>query len=511
MNPILVTKDLDEIIFMKQHLAVCALIAALVSIGALRIGATPITILNPSFENDPLTPSKVTPPSDWTSDAPFRQPVLIGFVGTNHGYDVAPDGKNYLMIVGGHTESQTIDPKSYTPAVGDVLTLTVGLAQVGNPKLAGSIALTIDGTIVAHNSDSTTGVPKYPNFADAMVTYKITPEDLNKKVGVALIDPIAGVYPTSADNQLFDNVRLDMTPAAAAGALPPQVAANLASNAVAPVIKGPRKGFRVFTVGHSYHFMNYSFPDVLQDIARSGGFPDHEIVGIDCIFGSKVIQHWDVKDDNPDFTTKPALRAGAVDVLTLVGLFLPDEGIEKFAQLGFEHNPNIRVLVQEIWLPWDANKPHYWDPPLETRPATLDHNAATVEALNTQHQPYFQGMNDLISGINQKLGKQVVFAVPVGQAVIALRGKIIAGQAPGLKSQEELFADTLGHPQPPIQALTGYCYYAEIYKKNPVGLPVPSVLKQSKIPSEQLDGLNHLLQQLAWDAVTHHPLSGVTP
>jgi hypothetical protein len=40
-------------------------------------------------------------------------------------------------------------------------------------------------------------------------------------------------------------------------------------------------------------------------------------------------------------------------------------------------------------------------------------------------------------------------------------------------------------------------------------MTVPQVLAQAKLPVEELDGLNRLLQELAWDAVIHHPLSGV--
>jgi len=49
-----------------------------------------------------------------------------------------------------------------------------------------------------------------------------------------------------------------------------------------------------------------------------------------------------------------------------------------------------------------------------------------------------------------------------------------------------------------------------IYRKSPVGLPVPAVLTQSKVPAQEREKLNRLLQELAWDAVTHHPLSGVS-
>ena len=92
--------------------------------------------------------------------------------------------------------------------------------------------------------------------------------------------------------------------------------------------------------------------------------------------------------------------------------------------------------------------------------------------------------------------------------MIALREKIVAGKAPGLKMQSDLFTDALGHGTPPLKALVGYCNYAVIYRRSPVGLPVPDILKQAKL-GDQEEKLNRLLQELAWDAVLQHPLSGV--
>jgi len=88
--------------------------------------------------------------------------------------------------------------------------------------------------------------------------------------------------------------------------------------------------------------------------------------------------------------------------------------------------------------------------------------------------------------------------------------KDIAGRAPGIKTQEELFRDSWGHPTAAIMALAAYCHFSVIYHRSPVGLPVPSILTQSNIPAEDLPALNLLLQQLAWDAVVHHPMSGVS-
>lgn len=122
------------------------------------------------------------------------------------------------------------------------------------------------------------------------------------------------------------------------------------------------------------------------------------------------------------------------------------------------------------------------------------------------HARYFEEMDALVRAVNRKIGRPLVFVVPVGQAVIALREKILAGDAPGLRTQEDLFADPLGHPLAPLQALAAYAHFAVIYRRTPVGLPVPEVLQAARQADEPL---NRLLQDLAWKAVTRHPLSGV--
>jgi hypothetical protein len=97
--------------------------------------------------------------------------------------------------------------------------------------------------------------------------------------------------------------------------------------------------------------------------------------------------------------------------------------------------------------------------------------------------------------------------VPERQAVLELREKVNAGQAPVVKTQEELFTDAIGHVRAPVMALTAYCHYAVIYRKSPVGLPMPAVLSKAKL--DDADKLNRLLQELAWEAAVGHPLSGV--
>ena len=260
------------------------------------------------------------------------------------------------------------------------------------------------------------------------------------------------------------------------------------------------KGQRVFTCGHSFHVF---VSRMVAEMAANAGIKNHQNLGFTEIAGSRVIQHWEVPDDKNQ--AKAALGAGKVDVLTLSPIWMPDEGIEKFAALGLEHNPAFRMTVQEFWLPNDTYEPIY---PLETaRP--VNHDATKIPELREKQTLYDNGVDEYVRDINKRLGKEVVLTVPVGQAAAALREKIVAGQALGLKRQWDLFRDDWGHPQVPLQVLSAYCHFAVIYKRSPVGLPMPSDFTEAKKP-EWDARLNHLLQVLAWDAVIHHPMSGVT-
>jgi hypothetical protein len=289
----------------------------------------------------------------------------------------------------------------------------------------------------------------------------------------------------------------------------------------APVAQGQR----LFTCGHSFHVFVYRMVDKM---AKAAGFEDHQSVGLSRIGGSRVIQHWDVPEDKNE--AKAALRAGKVDVLTLSPIWLPDTGIEQFAKLGLEHNPAIRIAVQEFWLPNDTYEPIY---PLDVRKG-VNHNATNLADLHEKQTNHLHDLEDYVRRINQERAKHLAFVVPVGQAALALREKIEARQAPGLKMQWDLFRDSWGHAQPPLAVLSGYCHFAVIYRRSPVGLPLPEELaKYRRITSDvrlrkpgwrpsakdlaqaesltknEQEDLNCLLQELAWEAVTKNPLSGV--
>lgn len=261
----------------------------------------------------------------------------------------------------------------------------------------------------------------------------------------------------------------------------------------------PPKGERVYSIGHSFHVF---MPKILDQIAKSAGIADHKQVGLSSIGGSYVIQHWNVADDK--FKSKAVLNSGELDVLTIAALYLPDEGIENFVRLASEKSPHIRVLVQEFWLPFDVNMNFRNE---KVPPPTRE--VYDGKKLQAEHDAYFAGLDAHVRMLNEKHGgKPKVFVAPVGPAVLALREQIAAGTVPGLTKQEQLFTDPIGHAKPPLQVLVAYVYYAQIYGRSPVGLPVPAALNGT-FNEETTAKVNRVLQEVAWKAVTGHPLSGV--
>ena len=127
-------------------------------------------------------------------------------------------------------------------------------------------------------------------------------------------------------------------------ALPAASAVRAAEEKAAP------KGQRVFTCGHSFHVFVYP---LLSEMAKAAGIPDHEPVGL--VGDRRLARHSALGSARGERTTpRPALQRGKVDVLTLSPIWLPDDGIDNFARLGLEHNPAIRISVQEFWMPNDT-------------------------------------------------------------------------------------------------------------------------------------------------------------
>lgn len=89
--------------------------------------------------------------------------------------------------------------------------------------------------------------------------------------------------------------------------------------------------------------------------------------------------------------------------------------------------------------------------------------------------------------------------------MVALRTKIANKEWTGLNKQGELFVDAV-HPSAPMEALNTYMHFAVLYGQRPVGLPMPTMLKNAKREAWD-EKFNRSLQELAWETVTKYPYS----
>lgn len=78
-----------------------------------------------------------------------------------------------------------------------------------------------------------------------------------------------------------------------------------------------------------------------------------------------------------------------------------------------------------------------------------------------------------------------------------------------MTDQGEVFRDFIGHPTDPVIALNAYLHFAVMYGISPIGLPIPSILKNSSKPEYREEKFNRALQELAWKTVLNYPQSGV--
>lgn len=269
------------------------------------------------------------------------------------------------------------------------------------------------------------------------------------------------------------------------------LAVACSSSVAADVTQEIPEGVRVFYTGHSFHMF---VPPRVEQLVEAAGIKGHQLVGSQGIGGSRVIQHWDLADEKNK--AKAALTTGKVDVFTMAAhVAIPDEGITNFTELGLKHNPNLRLLVQASWFPFDV-------PDAEKRVReNSQRDDMKIEDLQAAVDEWRTKLEAQVAELNKQHDHPAVFIVPVGDAVVKLRGMIIGGTYPGVTKQSELFRDPIGHGGPHIQALAAYCNYAAIYRTSPEGLHAPP---------QGLDAAQEaILQKLAWDTVSKYRYSGV--
>jgi len=108
-----------------------------------------------------------------------------------------------------------------------------------------------------------------------------------------------------------------------------------------------------------------------------------------------------------------------------------------------------------------------------------------------------------------------VFILPTSDAMTLAAKRQILGELPGIDgvhaviggNERSLWRDQLGHLGPGFDRLEGYVFYATVYGRSPELIEGEVDFgTQSPFPSPELD---RVFREIAWEAVSSHPLSGV--
>jgi hypothetical protein len=235
-------------------------------------------------------------------------------------------------------------------------------------------------------------------------------------------------------------------------------------------------------------------PGPLAALAREAVLEGHERVGVQLIDGSTPMQHWsEGGGDDSRNLAKVALRAGGIDILTLSPRStVPEQGIDLFADLMLETNPEGRLLVQSSWS------------------TDEDLDQADIEAIQERidrlHAAggYLDRLRTQLAGINDRAGRDLAFVVPAADAVYRLRQEVLRGNVPGIERQSELFLGGTSDPDTPIVNLVTYVWFVSMYRQPAAGLTALVALDDPTSVARE-----RLLQEIAWETVSAEPMSGL--
>ena len=226
--------------------------------------------------------------------------------------------------------------------------------------------------------------------------------------------------------------------------------------------------------------------------------------------------HWD-----------KALRKFEWDVVTLQP-FCPFQGEYEhallFAQETMKKSPEARICIYAQWpgkgrdSDWDRAFSGPSEIPAwanQNTPTSYKNVAATVpEPLKARFQENSL-RNDyelIVLGLRKNVAtKQPPVLIPAGHAIQLLGQKMRAGLMPGYQTPWDFYSDGI-HVNNDASYLVACAFYATIFGKSPVGLPVGAYQAKPGFRDDCVTitpEMARLIQETVWEVVATHPLTGV--
>lgn len=168
-----------------------------------------------------------------------------------------------------------------------------------------------------------------------------------------------------------------------------------------------------------------------------------------------------------------------------------------------KYNPDMKFFLSDAW-------PQLYQ--LGTVPKS--ESFFTAEVFDRMGAERTAGYSEMVKTLREQFDERI-FIMPTSDAMVRAAKLQLRGELPGIEGvhrvvggkERSLWRDQLGHLGPGFERLEGYVFYATIYGRS------PELLKgdidfgdKGDFPSRELD---RIFRKIAWQAVIHHPLSGV--
>lgn len=266
---------------------------------------------------------------------------------------------------------------------------------------------------------------------------------------------------------------------------------------------------RIVATGHS--FMGPGFR-TLPEIAKAGAYKKQTLLTHTGggITGSARYK-WEQENGIFQFEGKPkpkllASIANAQWDAMIWGPYFNDrpEYYRCWIDFCLKYNPEMRFFLSDAW-------PQLY----QLGEVPESENALSVETIERMGEEKNKIYGSLIEQLNEQSSGQV-YALPTSDAMVLAARYYHEGKLPGVEGihravggkERSLWRDTLGHLGPGFDRLEGYVFYATLYRRSPELIKGDIDFNGGDdYPSRELD---RTFREIAWQAVIHHPLSGVT-
>ena len=277
-------------------------------------------------------------------------------------------------------------------------------------------------------------------------------------------------------------------------------------NPVTSYPKPDNGALRIVGTGHSFMVPGYR---TLPKITQADGFTQPILTHIGGGVTGSTRYKWEQENGIFQFDQRPAPKllasiANAQWDAMMWGPYLKDRPIYYSCWIDFclQYSPHMKFYLMDAW-------------PQLSQLDKLPQNEKifTVELfdqLSTEKNAIF---NKLVSELREAYPDKV-YIMPTFDAMTLAAQAYLRGELPGVKginrfigkNERSLWKDRLGHLGPGFERLEGYVFYATLYGKSPERIK-EEIFPVEEYPSPELD---KIFRKIAWQAVTNHPLSGVT-